>query len=98
MKKALVLGSNGLLGQSLVKRFINDYKIGEIKVPPVSRKCFVLEVPDEILFTGFNDLMFKTPTWRPSDFLSSTDNRELGILLESIALHYVDESVGESEH
>lgn len=27
MKKALILGSNGLLGQSLVKRFINDYKI-----------------------------------------------------------------------
>ncbi len=91
-------GASKEVGDIMSEVFINDHKIGEIKVPPVSRKRFVLEVPDEILVTGFNDLMFKTPTWRPSDFLSSTDNRELGILLESITLHYVDESVEESEY
>jgi hypothetical protein len=68
---------------------MNQEELGEISISPNSAETYCFDVPNEVVEIGANELRFVTPTWRPCDYFRTTDRRELGIMLNSIALHYI---------
>ncbi len=87
-----VLPSSEHVGRVNGLVFMNQEKLGGISITPNSARTYRFDVPSEILEIGANELRFVTPTWRPCDYFRTTDKRELGIMLNSITLHYIDRS------
>ena len=85
-----VLPSSEHIGRVNGLVFMNQEELGEISITPNSAETYRFDVPSEALEIGANVLRFVTPTWRPCDYFRTTDRRELGIMLDSITLHYVD--------
>ena len=76
--------------------FFNDQRIGEFEAKPEVMNEYSVEVPEGIIFEGFNELKLAVWPWRPADVGKSSDKRELGILLDSITINY-DDSENESD-
>lgn len=79
------------VGKTIGKVSINDKAVGEFEVRGDRAQTFRFDVQDELLETGWNELKITTPVWRPSDKLGTKDQRELGIMLDSIIIDYTCE-------
>ena len=67
---------------------VQDTEVGRFSVKPDTRQAFEMTVPRNVLSAGLNELTVVTPTWRPTDVLGTSDQRELGIMLDSVILNY----------
>jgi hypothetical protein len=83
-----VYGCAEAAGEKVAAILVNETKIGEMTIVPESLQTFTFSVPSEALSTGSNLLTIKTPGWRPSDTMRSSDKRDLGIMLDSLRLHF----------
>jgi hypothetical protein len=87
-----VWGRPKTAGEPVCEVFINDTVIGEFKVASESKQTFSFTIPKHILINGFNELTLITPAWKPSDVLGVIDQRELGIMLDSITLGPINDN------
>ena len=63
-------------------------KIADIKILPEVQQDYSFNIAAEIILPELNTLTLKTPIWIPAETYRSDDMRELGLMLDSITIHY----------
>lgn len=83
-------GCPEVIGEKVSAVYLNDHKLGDMKVGIESLQSFTFDVSPEMLARGLNELTIITPTWRPRYLTNTLDNRLLGIMLDSVDLDWSD--------